>query len=144
VSDLVGAKLVEYFVRHPTELKKMDRRRFEELVAEIWRRFGYDVELTKQTRDGGKDIIAIRRAEVDVRYLIECKRPDEGTTIGVRPVRELLGVKTDERATKAILVTTAQFSDDARLLFDRHKWELEGRDFDGLKDWLSRYCNLQN
>jgi hypothetical protein len=32
--------------------------------------FGCEVELTRRTRDGGKDIIAIRRKEIDIRLLI--------------------------------------------------------------------------
>ena len=139
VSDLVGRRLVEHFTRHPEEMKSMDRRKFEELVAELFDAFGYNVELTQQTRDGGRDIIAVRRREVEARYLIECKRPDRGNLIGVRPVRELYGVKTDEGATKAILATTAYFSRDALLFFDRNKWELEPRDYDGILEWLTMY-----
>jgi len=36
-------------------------------------RFGYEVELTKKTRDGGYDVVAVGRKQVDVRFLIECK-----------------------------------------------------------------------
>jgi HJR/Mrr/RecB family endonuclease len=139
VSDLIGGRLVEYFARHPQEMKSMDRRKFEELIAEIFDGFGYEVELTQQTRDGGRDIIAVRRREVHTRYLIECKRPDPGTPVGIRPVRELFGVKTDERATKAILATTAYFSRDALLFFDRNRWEMEPRDYDGIVEWLKMY-----
>lgn len=139
VSDLIGRKLVDYFARHPEEMKLMDRRKFEELIAEIFDGFGYEVELTQQTRDGGRDIIAVRRREVHTRYLIECKRPDPGTPIGIRPVRELFGVKTDEKATKAILATTAYFSRDALLFFDRNRWEMEPRDYDGIVEWLKMY-----
>ena len=78
----------------------MNRRGFEELVAELFGGFGYEVELTKQTRDGGRDIVAIKRGEVQVKYLIECKRPDPGGHVGVGPARELLGVLTDEKAQR--------------------------------------------
>lgn len=139
VSDLIGQKLVEYFARHPEEMRTMDRRKFEELIAEVFDGFGYEVELTQQTRDGGRDIIAVRRQEVETRYLIECKRPEPGTHIGVRPVRELFGVKADEKATKAILATTAYFSRDALLFFDRNRWELEPRDYDGIVEWVKMY-----
>jgi hypothetical protein len=141
VTGIVGAKLVEYFARHPDELKSMDRRKFEELVAELFSGFGYEVELTKQTRDGGRDVIAIARREIEVKYLIECKRPDPGGYVGIRPVRELYGVKCDEKATKAILATTAYFSPDALLFFENHKWEMEPRDYDGLLEWIADYMN---
>ena len=139
VSGLVGRALAQYFRQHPAELVYIDRRKFEELVAEIWFGFGYEVELTKQTRDGGKDIIAVGGRETSNRYLIECKRPDPPTKIDVRPVRELLGVKQDDPATKAILVTTSWFTEDARQIEERNRWSLELRDYDGLMVWLKTY-----
>lgn len=141
VTGLVGAKLVEHFARHPKELKSMNRRKFEELIAEVFSGFGYDVQLTQQTRDGGRDVIAIAKREIEVKYLIECKRPDPGGYVGIRPVRELYGVKCDERATKAILATTAHFSRDALLFFDNHRWELEAKDYDGLLEWIADYMD---
>jgi hypothetical protein len=27
-------------------------------------------------------------------------------------------------------------------LFERHPWELEGRDFDGIVEWLRSYCDI--
>ena len=142
-SGLIGQEFVEFFHKYPDELKIMDRRRFEELVAELFGGFGYEVELTKQTRDGGRDIIAVKREEVQVKYLIECKRPDPGGYVGVRPVRELLGVRQDEEATKAILATTAYFSKDAKLLFERHPWILELKEYDDLKKWIDLYMRLK-
>jgi hypothetical protein len=142
-SGLIGQKFAEFFHKYPDELKIMDRRKFEELVAELFGGFGYDVELTKQTRDGGRDIIAVKREEVQVKYLIECKRPDPGGYVGVRPVRELLGVRQDEGATKAILATTAYFSKDAKLLFERHPWILELKEYDDLKRWIDLYMRIK-
>jgi len=138
-SSLVDAKLIEYFNSHPEELKRMNRRTFEELVAELFTGFGYDVELTQQTHDGGKDIIAIKQSEVSVKYLIECKRPDPGGYVGIRPVRELLGIKIDELATKGILATTAYFSRDAVKLYEKHRWELELADYNALLEWIRKY-----
>jgi len=139
VSELVGRKLIEHFRRNPAELRRIDRRKFEELVAELFDGFGYVVELTRRTRDGGRDVVAVKHGEVAVKYLIECKRPDPGGYVGVRPVRELYGVKHDEAATKAVLATTAYFSADALLFFDRHKWELEPRDYFGVTEWIEEY-----
>ena len=39
----------------------MSPRGFEELVAEMLSRLGYEVTLTPASRDGGKDIYAARR-----------------------------------------------------------------------------------
>ena len=143
VSRCVDDRLIEYFQKHPEELKKMDRRLFEELVAEIFRGFGCEIEMTKQTRDCGKDIIAIKRDEVESKYLIECKRPDPGGYVNVRAVRELYGVKTSEKATKGIIVTTAYLSPDAKSFIQENRWELEGKEYEDIKQWLAEYSRLQ-
>jgi Restriction endonuclease len=143
VTEGVWRGLVRELASRPGSLKTIDRRTFEELVAFLFEGFGYEVELTKKTRDGGRDVVAVRRAEIHTKYLIECKRPDPGTPIGIRPVRELYGVKQDEGASKAILATTTYFGPDALLFMERHRWELEPRDYLGVLDWINRYVQTR-
>lgn len=143
-SGMVGKNLVQFFNKYPQELKVLNRRQFEELIAELFHGFGYEIDLTKQTRDGGKDIIAIKRSEVDVKYLIECKRPDPGNPVGIAPVRELYGVRMSERATKAILATTTYFSEDAKKFSEPHRWELELRAYNDIVNWIKEYASLQD
>jgi restriction endonuclease Mrr len=139
VASFVDRSLIERLHRFPNDLRLIDRRKFEEIIAELFKGFGYETELTQRTRDGGKDIIAIKRQEIDVKYLIECKRPDPGNPIGVSAVRELLGVKVDDNATKAILATTTYFTKDANLFFEKHRWELELKDYNAIMAWIADY-----
>src|SRR5713226_7587905 len=67
VGSFVGTALLKHYADHPHELKRIGHRQFEELVAELFRGFGYDVELTKRTRDGGIDVIAVAHREVRVK-----------------------------------------------------------------------------
>ncbi len=120
------------------DLLLLNPRQFEELVAEVWGRFGYDVELTAQTRDGGRDIVAVRKAEAAVKFLIECKRYDPSRKVEVSLVRALFGVKVDEGASKAIMATTSSLTRDAQEFVERHPWELEGRDYEGVLHWLEK------
>jgi hypothetical protein len=122
-------------VRHE-DLLMLSARQFEELVAELWSRLGYEVELTLPTRDGGRDVIAVRRSEANLRFLIECKRYSPPRKVGVAPVRSLYGVKTHENATKGILATTSSFTSEALRLFAAHYWELEPRDYEGVLAWI--------
>lgn len=144
ISSNVGMELIQFFAEHPHEMKTMNRRVFEEMIAELFDGFGYEVELTGQTRDGGRDIIAIKESEVAVKYLIEAKRPEPGNPVGVVPVRALYGVKKLERATKAILATTTYFSRDAKVEFKDVTWELELREYEGIIEWINKYLELKN
>ena len=90
-------------------------RQFEQFVEVIFKRMGYETELTASTRDGGRDVIATRSdpgAAESVR--IECKRVQ--ANVGVRRARELLGVVDADNATRGILVSAGGFTRDANRL----------------------------
>ena len=90
-------------------------REFEFLVSELWRSLGYETEVTAATRDGGKDVVARRRVGGrDLVLYIECKHYSPGNKVAVRYVRELYGVKERDSADAAILVTTSDFTRNAR------------------------------
>lgn len=59
----VNDRLLKYLSENPEAFYQLKDRKFEEVMAEIYSKLGYKVELTKATRDGGKDII-IRRPEI--------------------------------------------------------------------------------
>jgi len=141
----VNQELIEYLARRPEALRSTDisSRKFEEIIAELWRGFGYEVELTKQTRDGGYDVAAIRSSRVREKYLIECKRPTGHRPVGVAVVRSLYGVLKAEEATKGIIATTASLSRDATIFVADHQWVLDARDFDGIYGWITEYLRLK-
>ena len=144
IVSFVDRALIERLHHYPDDLRTIDRRKCEELVAELFDGFGYEVELTKRTRDGGKDIIAIKRREVNLKFLIQCKRPDPGNPVRVSTVRELYGVKVDDGASKAILATTTYFTTDAKLFSGKHRWELDLRDIEHIKAWIEEYQKLKH
>ncbi len=128
----------------PNTLRTLDRRLFEEIVAEIFDGFGFSIELTAKTRDGGRDIIAVgNKEQIAIKYLIECKRPDPGNPVGVGIVRQLLGVVEDEKATKGLLVSTTYFSPDAKAIEERNKWRLQLNDYEHIVTWISQYLDLK-
>ena len=69
--------------------------------------------MTKATRDGEKDIIAIKynRGKPIVFY-VECKQYGRHRTVDVNIVRSLYGVQMSNQINKSVLVTTAHFSRD--------------------------------
>ena len=90
-------------------------RQFEELVCELFERKGYNVRLTRQTRDGGKDLIVLNNSILgDLMIYAECKRYSQKYPVNVGLVRELYGTIEADKATAGIMVTTSYFSKDAR------------------------------
>jgi restriction endonuclease Mrr len=115
-------------------------REFESIVAELLYSLGFEVELTRRTRDGGVDIIAVRNYVTNDRYLIQCKYSEH--KISVSTVREVLGVLEDAKATKAIVVTTQGFTPDAKAFIERNNWRLEGKDFSDVLSWVEHYASM--
>jgi len=133
----VNDELMRYFAKNPHALYNVDPRLFEEIIAEIFRKFGFETNLTKQTRDGGYDIFAIEQREyTHNKYIIECKRYAKHRKVDINLVRNLYGVKIHNWVTKAFLVTTSSFSADAMEFKRQHAWELELKDYHDIRKWL--------
>jgi len=129
-----------HLARNPNHLHQMDPRQFELLVAQIFRDFGWKVELTSRTRDGGYDIIAIKRDwSSQQRILVEAKRFSPSRKVGVGIVRSLYGVKSSVAASQAILATSSYVTKDARREFARViPWELDFLERDKILDWCAQ------
>jgi restriction system protein len=132
--------LIRRLQKVPTDLYKISPRQFEEIIADLLSDMGWDVELTKQTRDGGKDILAYTETDLGrILCLVEAKRHRRDRPVGIGIVKTLLGTFCDHPATSAMLVTTSHFSDDAKELEERHKYQLSLRDYAGVVEWIKKY-----
>jgi HJR/Mrr/RecB family endonuclease len=138
----VNEELIRYLARHPKSLYVLEPRRFEELVAEIFRDFGYEVLLTPRSNDGGVDIRAVRKDSVGtLLYLIECKRYRQDRAVGVDLVRSLYGVIQAEGASCGVLATTSRFTKGAQEFARRFRFQLSLRDYTHVVAWLEEYLN---
>jgi restriction system protein len=94
-------------------LLSLTSREFEFLVERLFAAMGYDTEITKATRDGGKDVIAVRSsAAMREKVLVECKLYDR-SEVGFAEAMRLLGVITKEAASRGVIVTTGHVTDGA-------------------------------
>lgn len=91
-------------------IRDLPWRRFEELVAEAFRRDGYAViENARAGADGGVDIRLRKGGES---YLVQCKNWRK-QRIGVAKVREMFGVLVAESAREVFVVCSGTFTADA-------------------------------
>jgi Holliday junction resolvasome RuvABC ATP-dependent DNA helicase subunit len=88
---------------------------FEKLISALLTRMGFQTEMTKTTGDGGIDIIAMLDKPIfGGRYLFQCKRFAPDNLVGAPTVRDFYGAVTADRAVKGILITTSDFTVQAR------------------------------
>lgn len=132
--------LVSSLKKQPSDLHKLTPREFEILLAELLRDMGWEVELTKQTRDGGSDILAYLNTDIGrLLCIVEAKHYREDRKIGVDLVRTLYGTLCDVEANSAMLVTSSSFTSDARVFQQKHKYQLTLRDYADVVDWIQKF-----
>lgn len=103
----------------------LSAREFEELVAEAYRREGYQAEVTGSAGgDGGVDVVLRRKGQ---RTLVQCKHW-KTYTVGVQIVRELRGVMASEKADYGIVVSYGTFTPEAESFAKQNRITLIGGD----------------
>jgi len=106
-------------------------------LPNLWRKGGYKVDLTKATRDGGKDLIIANHSDIgNFIFYVECKKYSPTIPVGVNLVRELAGTVLADRVTAGIMVTSSYFSPDAINYSTQVKHQLSLIDYLKLKDWI--------
>ena len=140
--DELNGELIRHLAAHPEKLYHLSPRKYEELVAELLRVMGYDVYLTQQTRDGGRDIVAVLEGPTGnkILTLVECKRNSIDRPVGIDVVQRFMWVtKNEVHANVGMLATTSYFTEGATEFQKKYKWDLNLHDFGHMKDWLDHY-----
>lgn len=85
-------------------------RGFERQLAEVYRQKGFQVEETGGGGpDGGVDLKLRKNSRITI---VQCKHW-KTWKVNVKPVRELFGVMTAEKADSAIFITSGSYTSDA-------------------------------
>jgi CheY-like chemotaxis protein len=107
----VSDQILSALAARPALFYDMHWRDFEIVVAEIWKRNGWEVILTPASGDGGVDIYAARKTGIGrLLYVIDCKRYKPDRRIGPDLVRQLRGVVARDNADCGVLMTTSSFT----------------------------------
>lgn len=115
-------------------LINLDGRAFEDLLREFFKHSAFkfdDVRTTSKSHDAGIDLLLTRHDDVFGSLLIvgQCKRHIH--TISPKDVQALATVRVQARAGKAVFITTAKFSEQARKVAE-HDGHIELIDGDKL------------
>lgn len=134
---VVNKRILDKIKRQPQAIYQLTPRQFEILVAELFEERGYKVELTQQTRDGGKDLIILDHREVgNLMIYAECKQNAPNRPVGVNVVSDLVGRMTADRATAGIVVTSSYFSPDAKTFQSKFEHQMTLIDFIKLSNMI--------
>jgi len=135
----VDQALIEELAVRPELLYGLRPRQFEEMMAELYEREGFEVTLTQQTRDGGVDLYLVRHTSFGkLLTLVDTKRFRADRPVGVGIVRQLYGVVEAERASAGVIATTSYFTKDAHALREKMPFRLGLQDYRDLQVMLRR------
>lgn len=102
-------------------IAQMSWREFEVLVGEHFRRLGFSVtETGGGGADGGVDVLLRKGSD---RYIVQCKHW-RARRVGVEPVRELYGLIAAKRMAGGFVVTSGDFTDEARAFANGRELQL--------------------
>jgi restriction system protein len=132
-----NADLLARIRQDPDHVYSLSSREFEEFVAALYEKHGFEVELTPASRDGGVDLYAVRYEPYGkVLTVVECKQNSPHRPVGVEMVRSLHGAVEDKGASVGVLATTSSFTAGAKALQQRHRFRLALQDWFDLQDML--------
>ncbi|MFH1814269.1 MAG: restriction endonuclease [Pseudomonadota bacterium] len=94
-------------------MRAIEWKRFEDLCQKFHEIKGIRSVTTPLGPDGGIDIRLFQDDSDRATSIVQCKAWGE-RFVGVKPVRELLGVMTHEKVAKAFFMTSSRFSGDAK------------------------------
>ena len=102
----------------PTEwnldlLRELEWKRFEDVCQQFYALKGIKSETTPLGPDGGIDIRLFQDDAGKPTSIVQCKAWGE-RNIGIKPVRELLGVMAHEKVEKAFFMASGNFTDEAK------------------------------
>lgn len=130
--------LLRRAIDNPKIVFNLSPREFEELVCELLNKQGYNVKLTKQTKDGGKDIIVVQKSILgEFCIYVQCKKYNPSRPVSVGLVRELYGTIMSDNATAGMMVTTSYFSKDAKEYNKKIKHRMTLKDYNDLVQELN-------
>lgn len=133
----VNEELVRRLAVDPALIYSLNPRKFEEVVAFLFEKRGWEVRLTPPSRDGGFDFFAgLKNPLSSFLVLGECKRYSRDRKVGVEIVRGLHSVTETNKAHQGIVITSSFFTAGA-IEYQRVLGPKMGlKDYDDLVDWL--------
>lgn len=122
----------QHTVGYRTEdLLDVSALQFEELVAEAWEKRGFRTNVTER-QDGGVDVIAERDGD---KVGIEAKQWGRKQSVGSPVVRSVYAGARQRGCNRAVVATTASFTEDANSTADELYVDLVGPE--QLCEWLN-------
>ena len=142
---IVNRSLLDILADNENLIFSLSPRQFEELVADLFEKERFEIEMTPSSRDGGKDLYAYKiDSQGKSIYAIECKQYKLPNKVGRPILQKLYGVIEQEKLTGGILATSSYFTKDAIKYVEPVKFRLFLQDYHDIFNLINRHKKTDN
>jgi len=110
----LSSELARLIAKNPRSLDEIEWRDMERVLAEVFKRFGFEVELTRPAKDGGKDVVLrCIVAGQKKKFLVEVKHWRSEQKVGGKLLKNFVNVVASEEADRGLFLSTYGFASNA-------------------------------
>lgn len=90
-----------------SRMQQMDAYAFEQFVAALWDRQGWDTTVSQESIDAGVDVTATQETPYPQKQLIQVKHYGPNTTVGGPEIQQYASLKHQEDGVDSVVVVTS-------------------------------------
>ncbi|MER9065992.1 restriction endonuclease [Mesorhizobium sp. M0902] len=145
VERFIGQELYEQLQKNPEALPNVSKGDFEGLCAELFVRRGFEVDLFRETKDGGIDFLAVKNEDIDPLIVaVQCKQPDQRDgkprkALGRPVVQQIYGAAKAWDLHGAVAISGSTYSREAADFAKNKPEEIRLHDAHDVLDWIQKY-----
>lgn len=134
----INDQLLYQLSQNPSLLHKLSSYEFECVIARMFEKQGFSIEITPKTRDGGKDIFIAKQGLASFLFYVECKKYAPDKPVGIDIIQRLYGVISAEKANGGFIATTSYFTKSAKNYIQEYNLDhqLTLQDYNTISDIL--------
>ena len=119
-------------------LSELHWREFEELIGHLLESEGWRVTVTRGTKDGGLDVIAVKKDPHIglVQAVWQAKKYSPHNKVQLKHVKELSATRDEAKATKGVIVTTSHLTKGVIDWIKRDIYRLSYKEQEDVESWI--------
>jgi HJR/Mrr/RecB family endonuclease len=145
VESFVSRELYEGLRKNPEALLQVSKSDFEGLCAEIFARRGFEVDLFRDTKDGGIDFLAVNGEEIDpLVFAVQVKQPEvrrgkPRRSLGRPVVQQIYGAAKAWDLAGAVAISGSTYSEEAAAFVQNKPAEMSVHNAQDVLAWIEKY-----
>ena len=131
---------------NPDALEDLSKGDFEALMAELFARKGFDIDLYRGCKDDGIDFLKVDGDQGDpIIVCVQCKHPDKTKngkkrrSLPVATIREIYGVAKAHHPDGCVAITSSTYTPEAKKFADLKPDEISVANAQDILAWVHQY-----